>query len=106
MKEGSPPCTIIGSWTVFNTKISDVGTCKSETRFLPIITQPPKTNICKCYLDFLLDTKSDQNLNYIFCHNDQDVFYKLSQIIWEENKRKYRKYNERIPYFAGDTESS
>ena len=30
-KEGSPPCTLIGSWTVFNTKICDVGTCKAET---------------------------------------------------------------------------
>ena len=46
-KEGSPPCTLIGSWTVFSTKISDVGTCKSETGFLPVIPQPPKDNVYK-----------------------------------------------------------
>ena len=41
-KEGSPPCTL------FSTKISVVGTCKSETGFLPVIPQPPKDNVCKC----------------------------------------------------------
>ena len=80
-KEGSPPCTLIGSWTVVNTKISDVGTCKSETGFLPVIPQPLKDNVCKCYLDFLLNMKNDQNLSNNFCHNDHGVFYKLSQII-------------------------
>ena len=40
-KEGSPPCTLIGSWTVFNTKISDFETCKSEIGFLPVIPPPP-----------------------------------------------------------------
>ena len=104
-KEGSPPCTLIGSWTVFSTKISDVGTCKSETGFLPVIPQPPKDNVCKCYLDFLLNMKNDQNLSEIFCHNDHDVFYKLSQIICIKKKWKHRKYNGKFPYFAGDTES-
>ena len=59
-KEGYPPCTLIGSRTVFKTKISDVGTCKSETGFLPVIPQPPKDNVCKCYLDFLLNMKNDK----------------------------------------------
>ena len=35
---------------------------------------------------FLLDFKKDQNLNYNFCHNDQNIFHKLSHIIWKENK--------------------
>ena len=85
-EEGSPPCTFIGSWTVFNTKIYDVGTCKAETGFLPVIPQPPKDNVYKCYLDFLLNIRNDQNLSNIFCHNDHGVFYKLSQIIWIEKK--------------------
>lgn len=42
----------------------------------------------KYHLDFLLDVKNDQNLNYIFCRSDQDVFYKLSQIIWKGTKHK------------------
>ena len=85
-KEGSPPCPLIGSSTVFNTKISDVATYKSGTGFLPVIPRPPKDNMCKHYLDFLLDMKSDQNMNYIFCRSDQDVFCKPSQIIWKERK--------------------
>ena len=80
-KERSPPCTLIGSRTVLNTKISDVGTCKSEAGFLPVIAQPPKDNVCKCYLDFLLNIKNDKNLSHNFSHNDEDVFYKLSQLI-------------------------
>ena len=32
--------------------------------------------------------KNDQNLNYIFCQNNQGVFYKLSKIIWREKKMK------------------
>ena len=81
-KERSHCCTLIGSWTVFRKNISDVETCKSETGFLPVIPQTPKDNVCKCYLDFFLNMKNDHNLSNIFCHNDYDVFYKLSQIIW------------------------
>ena len=66
-----------------NTKIFDVVTYISETGFLPVIPQPAKDNVYKNYLDFSLDIKSEQNLNYIFGHSDQDVFYKLSQIIWK-----------------------
>ena len=44
--------------------------------------------LCKHHLDFLLDVKNDQNLNYIFCRSDQDVFYKLFQIIWKGTKHE------------------
>ena len=57
-KDWSPPCTLTGSWTVINTKISHVRTCKSETGFLPVITQHPKDDVCKCYLDFSLNWKT------------------------------------------------
>ena len=87
-KEGSPPCTLIRSWTDFSTKIADVGTCKSETGFLPVIPQPPNDNVCKYYLDFLINMKNDQNFSNIFCHNDHDVIYKLSRIIWLKKKNE------------------
>lgn len=83
-EEGSPTHSFIGSWTVFSKKITDIATCKSETEFLPV-TQPPK-DVCKYYLGLLLDMKNDQKLNYIFCHSDQDAFFKLSEIIWKETK--------------------
>ena len=62
-KEGSPPYPLIGSWRVFNTDITYVATYWSETGFLSVIRQPPKDNVCKYYLDFLLDMKNNQNLN-------------------------------------------
>ena len=86
-KEGSPPCTLIGLWTVCRTKIPDVGTGNSETGFVPVISEPPKENVCKCYLDVLLNMKNNQISSNIFCHNDHYVFYKLSQIIWIKKKK-------------------
>ena len=65
-EEGSLTYPILGSWTAFNKKMCDVAVCKSETGSLPVIPHP-KDNICKYYLDFLLDMKNDPNVNYIFC---------------------------------------
>ena len=73
-----PSYPSLGSWTVFNSKASNVKTYKSETGFFPVIPQPPSDSICKY---FLLDLKSDLEINQIFCHNDEDVFYKISQIM-------------------------
>ena len=69
-----------------NSKTSNVKTYKSETGLLLIIPQPPSDSVCKYYLDFLLDLKSDLEINHIFCYIDQDVFYKISQIIWKDKK--------------------
>ena len=59
-------------------------TVKSGLDFLPVV--PPNDSILKDYLDFLIDLKDDLKIDYIFCHSDQDVFYKISQIIWKEKK--------------------
>ena len=69
-----------------NSKTSNVKTYKSETGLLLIIPQPPSDSVCKYYLDFLLDLKSDLEINHIFCYIDQDIFYKISQIIWKDKK--------------------
>ena len=59
---------------------------KSETRFFLVISQLPNNSVCKYYLHFLLDLKSHLEVNHIFCHSDQDVLYKISQIIWKDKK--------------------
>ena len=69
----------LDSWTVFKSNTSYVKVYKSETEFLLVIFQPPSDSVCKCYLDFLLDLKSDLEIDYIFFHSDQDVFYKISK---------------------------
>ena len=61
-----PSYPALGSWTVFNSKTSNGKTYKSETGFLPVIPQPPSDSVCKYYLDFLLDPKSDLEINHIF----------------------------------------
>ena len=76
----------LGSWTVFNSKTSNVKAYKSGNGFLPVTPEPRSDRVCKCYLDFLLDLKSDLEINHIFCQSDQDVFYKISQIIWKDKK--------------------
>ena len=76
----------LGSWTVFNSKASNAKIHKSETGFFPVNLQPPSDDVYKFYQDFLLDLKSDLEINHIFCHSDQDVFYKISQIIWKDKK--------------------
>ena len=37
--------------------------------------------------DFLIDLKSDLEIDNIFWHKDQDVFYKISQIMWKEGDK-------------------
>ena len=74
-----PSCPPLDSWTVFKSNTSYVKVYKSETEFLLVIFQPPSDSVCKCYLDFLLDLKSDLEIDYIFFHSDQDVFYKISK---------------------------
>ena len=53
-KEGSLSYPHICKRTIFNVRMFDVSTCKSETGVLRVNTQPPK-NVCKYHLDILLD---------------------------------------------------
>ena len=79
----TPP---FGSWTVFNSMVTNKRTIKSYLDFLPVIPHPQNDSILKDYLDFLIDVKADLEIDNIFGHSDQDVFYKISQIMWKEKK--------------------
>ena len=79
----------IGSWTVFNSMTTNTHTVQSDLDYFPVIPYPPKDSILKDYMDFLVDLKEDLEIQNIFCHSDQDVFYKMSQIIWKEESKKY-----------------
>ena len=83
-----PSYPLLGSWKVFKSKTSNSKTFKSETRFLPVIPQPPSNSVCKYYLDFLLDLKSDLKINHIFCHSDQDIFYKSLKLFGKTRSMK------------------
>ena len=102
LKSEDVPLPPLGSWTVFNSRISTKHTVKSDLDFLPVVPYPPNDSILKDYLDFLIDLKDDLKIDYIFCHCDQDVFYKLSQIIWKE---KNHQHNGRISYPFSESEN-
>ena len=73
-----------GSWTVFNSMVTDKPTIQSYLDYFPVIPYPPNESVLKYYVDFLIDPKSDIEIDNIFCLSDQDVFYKISQLMWKE----------------------
>ena len=81
-----PSCPALDSWTVFKSNTSYVKVYKSETGLFLVIFQSPSDSVCKYSLDFLLDLKTDLQIDHTFFHSDQDAFYKISQIIWKNKK--------------------
>ena len=61
--------------------------CNLNRLLPPVIPYPPYESVLKYYLEFLLDLKSNLEIDNIFCHSDQDVFYKISQIMWKEGDK-------------------
>ena len=82
----TPP---FGSWTVFNSMVTDNRTIQSDLDYFPVIPYPTNDSVLKDYLGFLIDLKSDLEVDNIFCHSNQDVFYKISEIMWKE-RNKYK----------------
>ena len=79
-----------GSWIVFNSVVTDNRTIQSDLGYFPVIPYPPPNeSVFKDYLDFLIDLESNLETNNIFYHSDQNLFYKISQILWKEGE-KYR----------------
>ena len=72
-----------GSWTVFSSMVTDKRTIQPDLGYFSVIPYQPNESVLK-HLDFLIDVKNDLEIYNIFCHSDQDVFYKISQIMWEE----------------------
>ena len=64
---------LIGSWTPFNKKTSDVKLPKSVLQYLPVVPTPPDYDVLKEYLDFLLDTTENLGTQHIFTHADEAV---------------------------------
>ena len=49
-------------------------TTQSDLDYFPVTPYPPNESVLKDYLDFLLDLRSDLEIDKIFCHSNQDVF--------------------------------
>ena len=57
-----PSYPALDSWAVINCNTLIVKPIKSETVFFPIISQLPSDSVCKYYLAFLLDLKSNLHI--------------------------------------------
>ena len=80
----------LGLWSVFNSTVTDkrtIQTIQSDLNYFPLIPYAANESVLKDYLDFLIDLKSDLEIDNIFCYSDQDVFYKISQIMWKEGDK-------------------
>ena len=67
--------------------VTDKRTIQSDLDYFPVIPYPPNESVLKYYLDFLIDLKNDLEIDNRFCYSDQDVFYKISQIIRTEGDK-------------------
>ena len=55
--------------------VTDKCTIQSDLDYFPVIPYPP--NEFSHQKIFLIDVKCDLETDNIFCHSDQDVFYKM-----------------------------
>ena len=61
--------------------VTDKCTIQSDLDYFPVIPYPP--NEFSHQKIFLIDVKCDLETDNIFCHSDQDVFYKM----WKEGDK-------------------
>ena len=74
----------IGSWTDFKKKTVNSSYQKSLLEYLPTVAQPPEYPVCKKFLDDLLELMDDLGLGHIFAHADEQVYARLSHILWKD----------------------
>ena len=89
---------LVGSWTNFNKQISKVNFHKAFVKYMPVI--PESVNdlaVLKSYLQFLMETTENLDIQRIFSHCDEAVYSKLLQVIWN-NGEKFKKV---IPIMGG-----
>ena len=82
---------LVGSWTNFNKQISKVNFHKAFVKYMPVI--PESVNdlaVLKSYLQFLMETTENIDIQRIFSHCDEAVYSKLLQVIWN-NGEKFKK---------------
>ena len=75
---------LIGSWTDFKKKTTNVEYEKSLLEYLPAIPETPKYPVCKKFLDDLLGLMEDLELGHIYAHGDEQVYALLTHIMWED----------------------
>ena len=75
------PETFLGSWTCFKKDTSNLMFDKSIAEYLPMVPEPPEYPVCKKFLDDLLDIMKGLELDHIFAHADELVYFTC--ILWK-----------------------
>eukprot|EP00794_Sanderia_malayensis_P009432 gene9432-biopygen7559 len=87
----------IGSWTAFQKQVSDVEIIKSVINYMPTIDAPPEYNVCKDYLDSMVDIMEILDVPNIFVHADEQVYARVLHLMWK-HKEEYKNI---IPILGG-----
>eukprot|EP00794_Sanderia_malayensis_P017934 gene17934-19723_t len=87
----------IGSWTAFQKQVSDVKIIKSVINYMPTIDAPPEYNVCKDYLDSMVDVMELLDAPHIFVHADEQVYARVLHLMWK-HKEEYKNI---IPILGG-----
>ena len=89
---------LVGSWTHFNKQLSNVEVRKALFKYMPVIPHSVnEPSVLKAYLEFLLETTENLEIQHIFSHCDEAVYSKLLQIIWKHGD----KFKKVIPIMGG-----
>ena len=70
---------------------------KVEVKYLPAVPEPPGDNVCKFYLEKVLELCHHLEINHLFLHADEAVYSKLMIIKWISAGR----YDKVIPIIGG-----
>ena len=74
---------LLGSWTPFNIEVTGVSLTASSKHYLPVIDKPPDYDVLKSYLEFLVDSTEQLEIDRIFIHADEAVYSKILHIMWK-----------------------
>ena len=72
----------IGSWTTFMKSISRVKTHKAILKYLEVVPLPPEDNVYKWHMDNLSKEVGQLDLDCLFLHAEEVVYFKLMMIKW------------------------
>jgi len=75
-----------GSWTIFLKNVTSSDTNKCFLQYLQVVPLPPNDNVCKWYLDLVLQMTDDLELRCIFAHADEAINSKMVLIKWLYDK--------------------
>ena len=79
--------SLLGSWTAFMKQTCDEETAESLVKYLPANENPPEYQVCKDYMEFILEVANCLDLPRVFIHADEQVYARVLHIIWKHKSQ-------------------